>query len=300
MFRVRRQVYCTNQYTGENICAAVLDTGITKHPDFDGRIVGFSDFVNGRIGLYDDDSHGTHVSGILAGSGRLSEGKFRGIAPGCRLVVGKVLNSNGDGSIDHMLRGIEWILKNRKLWNVRILNISIGLGLYLNGSQKERLLASVEEVWGQGVIVVVAAGNEGPKPGTLSPIGSISKINTVGCNEGGYFGEKNSLCENHSGRGPEDSPLRKPDIVAPGTDITSCNSLVRYTARGYYHGYVMKSGTSMSTPIVSGAAALCLEKCPEAGNEEIKRRILYSATNLREPWYKQGWGMLNIKRMLDF
>ncbi len=62
----------------------------------------------------------------------------------------------------------------------------------------------------------------------------------------------------------------------------------------------MKSGTSMSTPIVSGAAALCLEKCPEAGNEEIKRRILYSATNLREPWYKQGWGMLNIKRMLDF
>ena len=183
MFRVRRQVYCTNQYTGENICAAVLDTGIIKHPDFDGRIVGFSDFVNGRIGLYDDDSHGTHVSGILAGSGRLSEGKFRGIAPGCRLVVGKVLNSNGDGSIDHMLRGIEWILKNRKLWNVRILNISIGLGLYLNGSQKERLLASVEEVWGQGVIVVVAAGNEGPKPGTLSPIGSISKVITVGCNE---------------------------------------------------------------------------------------------------------------------
>lgn len=300
MFRVRRQVYCTDEYTGENICAAVLDTGIAKHPDFDSRVIGFSDFVNGKIGLYDDDSHGTHVSGILAGNGRLSDGKFRGIAPGCRLVVGKVLNSNGDGSIDHMLRGIEWVLKNKKVWNIRILNISIGLGLYLNGSQKERLLASVEEVWGQGIVVVVAAGNEGPKPGTLSPIGSIGKVITVGCHEGGYFGEKSSLCENHSGRGPEDTQLRKPDVVAPGTDIVSCNSLVRYTVRGYCHGYVMKSGTSMSTPIVAGAAALCLQKCPEAGNEEVKRRILYSATNLREPWYKQGWGMLNIKRMLDF
>lgn len=105
MLRVRKQVYCTGGYTGENITAAVLDTGISGHPDFDSRIVGFMDFVNKRIGLYDDDSHGTHVSGILAGSGILSAGKYRGIAPHCRLAVGKVLNSNGDGSIEHMLQG---------------------------------------------------------------------------------------------------------------------------------------------------------------------------------------------------
>lgn len=300
MLRVRKQVYCNGGYTGKNITAAVLDTGIARHPDFDSRIIGFSDFVNGRIGIYDDDGHGTHVSGILSGSGRLSAGRYRGIAPECSLVIGKVLNGNGDGTIEHMLQGIEWVLQKRKLWNIRILNISVGLGLELKGSQMENLLFYVEEAWRQGLVVVVAAGNSGPRPGTLSPIGNSSYVITVGCNEGGYFGKRSSLCEHYSGREAEGAAVRKPDIVAPGTDIISCNSQVRRILHGWQNAYRAKSGTSMSTPIVSGAAALCLQKCPEAGNGEVKRRIVYSATDLKEPWYKQGWGMLNIERMLDF
>ncbi len=300
MLRVRKQVYCNSAYTGKSITAAVLDTGISRHPDFIGRIVGFSDFVNGRVGLYDDDSHGTHVSGILAGSGSLSGGRYRGIAPQCGLVIGKVLNHNGDGTVEHMLQGIAWVLKKREVWNIRILNISIGLGLSLKNGQKENLIACVEDAWEQGLVVVVAAGNAGPRPGSLSPIGNSRKVITVGCNEGGYFGERNSLCEHYSGREAEDTDLRKPDIVAPGTDIVSCCSQVRHNLYGWQNAYMEKSGTSMSTPIVSGAAALCLEKCPDAQNYEVKRRILYTATDLREPWYKQGWGMLNIDRMLDF
>lgn len=300
MLRVRKHVSCSDRYTGRNITVAVLDTGIARHPDFGGRIVGFCDFVNGRAGLYDDDSHGTHVCGILAGDGSLSGGKYRGIAPQCSLVVGKVLNGSGDGTIEHMLRGIEWILQNRKNWNIRILNISIGLGLELKSSQKETLISGVEEAWVQGLVVVAAAGNAGPRPGSLSPIGNSKKVLTVGCNEGGYFGERNSLCEHYSGREAADAGLRKPDIVAPGTDIVSCNSRVRRTLHGWQNAYMAKSGTSMSTPIISGAAALCLEKCPDAVNSEVKRRMIYTATDLREPWYKQGWGMINIERMLDF
>ncbi len=300
MLRVRKQVYCGDRYTGKDITVAVLDTGISRHPDFGSRILGFTDFVNGRVGLYDDDTHGTHVTGILAGDGSLSGGKYRGIAPQCSLVIGKVLNSNGDGTIEHMLKGIEWILRKKRIWNIRILNISIGLGLDLRSSQRERLLSCVEEAWVQGLVVVAAAGNAGPMPGTMSPIGNSKKIITVGCHEGGYFGERNTLCEHYSGREAEGSELRKPDIVAPGTDIVSCNGHARRTLYGWQNGYAVKSGTSMSTPIVSGAAALCLEKSPDALNSEVKRRMIYTATDLKEPWFKQGWGMLNIERMLDF
>ena len=300
MLRVRKQVYCGDRYTGKDITVAVLDTGISRHPDFGSRILGFTDFVNGRVGLYDDDTHGTHVTGILAGDGSLSGGKYRGLAPQCSLVIGKVLNSNGDGTIEHMLKGIEWILRKKRIWNIRILNISIGLGLDLRSSQRERLLSCVEEAWVQGLVVVAAAGNAGPMPGTMSPIGNSKKIITVGCHEGGYFGERNTLCEHYSGREAEGSELRKPDIVAPGTDIVSCNGHVRRTLYGWQNGYAAKSGTSMSTPIVSGAAALCLEKSPDALNSEVKRRMIYTATDLKEPWFKQGWGMLNIERMLDF
>ena len=300
MLRVRKQVYCSDRYTGKGITVAILDTGISRHPDFGSRILGFTDFVNGRVGLYDDDTHGTHVSGILAGDGSLSGGKYRGIAPQFSLVIGKVLNGNGDGTIEHMLKGIEWILQKKRIWNIRILNISIGLGLDLKRGQRETLISCVEEAWGQGLVVVAAAGNAGPKPGTLSPIGNSRKVITVGCNEGGYFGERPSLCEYYSGREEEGAELRKPDVVAPGTDIISCNAHARRTLYGWQNGYAAKSGTSMSTPIISGAAALCLEKSPDAGNSEVKRRIIYTATDLKEPWYKQGWGMLNIERMLDF
>ena len=299
MFRVRKQVYCSTEYTGKNITVAILDTGAVRHPDFAQRIVAFSDFVNGKNGIYDDDGHGTHVAGILGGNGELSAGRYAGIAPGCSLIIGKILNSNGDGTIEHMVKGIEWVLQNRKKWNVRVLNISIGMGLSLKGNQKEELIACVENAWEQGLVVVVAAGNAGPLPGTLSPIGNIRKVITVGCHEGGYFGARDSLCEQYSGRGTVGAAERKPDIVAPGTEIISCSGRVHRTLRGWQDGYAEKTGTSMSTPMVSGAAALYLEKYPEAGNGEVKRRILYSATDLKEPWQKQGWGMLNIQQMLS-
>lgn len=299
MFRVRRQIDCNTKYTGRNVTVAILDTGVAGHPDYAERIVDFADFVNGKNGIYDDDGHGSHVAGILGGSGKLSGGRYQGIAPDCRLVVGKILNNNGDGTIENMIQGIEWVLKNQNKWNVRVLNISIGMEFHLKGKQREELIACVEEVWNQGIVVVAAAGNAGPLPGTLSPIGAIRKIITVGCHEGGYMGSRDSLCEQYSGRGSANALERKPDIVAPGTEIVSCCNRVHRTLKGWQNGYIEKTGTSMSTPMVAGAAALYLEKYPEAENGEVKRRLLYSATDLKEPWQKQGWGMLNIQRLLS-
>ena len=94
MNRCRWQIGADYAYrkrlTGQGGCIAFLDTGICAHPDFNGRIVGWKDFVHNRPSPYDDCGHGTHVAGIAAGDGSMSQGRFRGVAPGCSLVVLKV------------------------------------------------------------------------------------------------------------------------------------------------------------------------------------------------------------------
>ena len=302
MNRVRKQVGCSD-FLQENILTddvgvAILDTGIGMHPDFGSRVVDFRDFVNGRQGSYDDSGHGTHVAGCVGGSGYISRGVYKGIAPTSRLCVGKVLDHNGEGSIDSMRQGLIWVMKNRIRNRIRVLNISLGIGTSSDKERMHELVELLDEIWEQGIVVVCAAGNNGPRAGTISPLGKSRKVITVGCHEGGYFGIRRDLCENYSGRGGNDMPYRKPDIVAPGTDIVSC--CVQCSGnerRGYRNAYTRKSGTSMATPIVSGAAALYLQKFPYMNNEQVKRQMIYSARDMGDSWSKQGWGMLNMEQM---
>jgi serine protease AprX len=163
----------------------------------------------------------------------------------------------------------------------------------------DRLLAMVDSAWMEGLIVVCAAGNMGPDLMTLSPIGAIQKVITVGCNEGGYFGNDVNLCEHYSGRGPSPYAIKKPDLVAPGTNIRSCNMHFEHRGNGFRNAYIAKSGTSMATPIVSGALALLLQKYPFLTNEQAKKKLLQSTTDLNQPWNKQGHGLLNIGHMLE-
>ena len=160
------------------------------------------------------------------------------------------------------------------------------------------LVSCLEKVWDAGIFVVVAAGNKGPAAGSISPLGASRKVVTVGCHDGNSFHGRQNSCESYSRRGPTCAELKKPDIVAPGTDIMSCSAGFRQTVRGCRDAYIVKNGTSMSTPLVAGAAALCLQKYPEYSNEQLKRRILWSASDLGESWSKQGWGMLNVARSL--
>ncbi len=303
MLRVRQQVGCTDELVracgSRGITIAMLDTGVAFHPDFDNRIIDFRDFVNGKRKMYDDSGHGTHVAGCLCASGRLSGGKYRGIAPYSRLVVGKVLDYLGDGNIDSMAAGMEWVLEKRKEYDIRILNISIGMDGKAQRERMERLVSLVDEVWRSGIIVVCAAGNMGPRPMTISPLGARKQVITVGCHEGGYFGNRDYLCENYSSRGPSPYAMKKPDVVAPGTDIISCNAALERRGRYYRNAYVAKSGTSMATPIVSGGLALLLQKYPFYTNEKAKQKLLYTAKDLNEPWNKQGWGMIQIDKMLQ-
>ena len=136
MYRVKRQIGLTKElqtavlHVGRRnpaVGVAVLDTGVSSHPDLREQILVFRDFVNEQTGAYDDSGHGTHVAGCVAGNGRLSRGIYSGMHPGCRLVIGKVLNNRGEGRIDHMIKAMEWILQNSREWNIRIVNISVGI-----------------------------------------------------------------------------------------------------------------------------------------------------------------------------
>lgn len=286
------------QLDGSGITVGVLDTGMGQHPDLDGRLIRFQDFVGYRNRMYDDNGHGTHVCGILCGSGEASSGRYAGIAPGVRLAVGKVLDEKGDGSTESMLKGLEWILGIREQCRVRILNISVGIGTLEEIKKERQLQAMIEEVWNSGILVVCAAGNKGPRPGTISSVGGNNRAVTVGCHDGRYGIDFPGRCETYSGRGDEDAVLRKPDLVAPGTEIISCNLHCRRIHGKYRNAYVAKSGTSMATPIVSGIAALAMQKFPWMTNEECKQKLQYTATDLHLPWNQQGWGMVNAGRML--
>ena len=286
-------------YTGKSIGIAVLDTGIYPHEDFilpSDRIAAFRDFVHRQPAPYDDNGHGTPVCGIIAGNGRRSEGRYRGIAPESHLVVGKILDSNGNGSISHILEAVRWIIENRQRYNIRVLNISVGSESTEVDEQKSILVQSVNAAWDSGIVVVVAAGNNGPKRMSVTSPGISRKVITVGSSDdhktvllGG------SRIHNYSGRGPTRRMIQKPDVVAPGSNIISC-SLSYY---GNNSGYTARSGTSMATPIVSGACAVFLNKYPGLTNEDVKRCIQITATDLRLPRNQQGYGLLNLEALMS-
>jgi len=283
-----------NNITGRGVTIAIMDTGIYHHSDFDNRIIGFKDLVNNRIGIYDDNSHGTHVAGICAGNGRLSAGKYAGMAPGCNVVMIKILDDGGNGESCSITKGVEWILRNKNRYNIRLLNISVGTLPRTGSEEKSAIIDSVEEAWDNGIVVVAAAGNSGPGGYTITTPGISRKVITVGSSDDGLQDVFGRVKTNYSGRGPTMSCICKPDIVAPGMNITACNAMNMNDSKAYS----IKSGTSMSTPIVTGALALLLEKHPDMGTRDVKMRIKDSAVNLGLPRNRQGWGALDIEQLL--
>ena len=299
--------------TGRGIGVAIFDTGIGYHPDLFSKnrenLVAFIDTIYGRKEYYDDNGHGTHIAGILAGSGQTCNGMFEGIAPGCHYVVIKVLNQHGEGNIENVLAGISWLLKHYKEYNIRIVNISVGSTRGKNFDESSPLVLGVNKLWSIGLTVFTAAGNHGPSPYTIGAPGNSRKIITVGSSD---LIENGNL-RDYSGRGPTQSCIKKPDVVAPGSNITSCYPMVYHPhldayqpmpsskdTPQIYNGapYLARTGTSMATPVISGCAALLLEKYPYLTNKDIKLRLRNTALNLGYSHARQGWGLIRLDKLL--
>lgn len=281
--------------TGRGVGIAVLDTGVYPHPDFAGRLCCFQDMVGGRKQPYDDNSHGTHVMGVLGGSGKRSRGRYEGVAPGASLIGIKVLDREGNGSVTDLLRGLSWIRKQKERYGIRIVNISVGSVPRRETAETSALVRGVEAAWADGLVVIVAAGNEGPEARSVTTPGISRKVITVGCSDDQQSVRVGGISMvDYSGRGPTVSCICKPDVVAPGAAVVSC--CVPSVRKNHYYG--IKSGTSMATPVVSGAAALLLEKYPYLTPKEVKLRLLERARDLGLPRNQQGRGMVDLAALL--
>lgn len=273
---------------------AVMDTGIFLHKDIAENVISFYDCVEGKNIPYDDNGHGTHVSGIIAGTGMHSMGKCKGINPNANIVSIKVLGKKGSGKTTYILKGIDYLLKNKEKYNIRILNISVGGNYNPKDKDNNILIEVVEKAWKAGVVVVAAAGNNGPENGSITVPGVSKRIITVGSSDDIRNDKKNRTknnISNYSGRGPTCNCIVKPDIICPGNGILSLKNNI--------DGYVVKSGTSMATPIVSGLVSIMLEKNPNMMPKDVKKILLRNTIDTFQDKNIQGYGKLDIGRILN-
>ncbi len=272
---------------GTGISVAVLDTGVFPHLAIKDRIVSFKDYQTQRIIPYDDNGHGTHILGIIGGN--LASQRFYGVAPGCRFHVYKILNQNGNGKIQILTEAIWDVIARSKQEKVHIINISIGVAEHLASEEYEKLNHAIDEAWKRGIVVVAAAGNNGPMENTVTLPGINKRVITVGCSDDKSKGMIGGLKKGYSGIGPTSDCVVKPEVLVPGTNIRSCGIQSP-------NSFSIKSGTSMAAPVVTGMIALLLEKYPHLTPDEVKLKIYHSVTKVQDN--EHCWGQLYVDNLL--
>ncbi|MDG4783651.1 S8 family serine peptidase [Micromonospora sp. WMMD961] len=269
--------------TGSGVRVAVLDSGVdTTHPDLVGQVVASRSFIPGQD-VIDHNGHGTHTASTVAGTGAASDGKERGVAPDADLVVGKVLDEFGSGSISGIIAGMEWAARTE---HAKVINMSLGVSAW--HTQDDPLSQAVNQLTAEtGALFVVSAGNGGPDPYTLGAPGTADAALTIGAVDASdHLADFSSV-----GPRANDEAL-KPDMTAPGVDVLAARSQHLPWGEGYYR---VDSGTSMAAPHVAGAAALLLQKHPTWSARQIKDALM--STSVRTPdynAYQAGSGRLNV------
>ena len=306
---------------GAGVGIAIVDSGVTPwHDDLGpGRVVRFVDFVGFQTTPYDDYGHGTHVAGILVGNGYDSGGRRRGIAPGATLLVEKVLDGAGQGYISNVIAAIDYAIANKDALHLRIINLSVAAGVYESYTTDPLTLAAKRAVEA-GLVVVSSAGNLGrtadgsPQFGGIGAPGNAPWVITVGASShNGTADRSDDAVAPFSSRGPSVIDFQaKPDLVAPGVGIESlaeagstlftAKPLMRLwgTVQTATEPYLSLSGTSMASPVVSGAIALMLQANPELTPNMVKAILQYTAE--RRDGYgtlAQGAGFLNARGAVE-
>lgn len=268
-----------NKYLGQGQTICFIDTGLHPHFDFlmpKNRVIKFIDLINQENNLYDDNGHGTFVTGIACGSG-IIEPDFKGFAPLSNIISIKALSDKGNSSSNTILDAMEWIYNNHKAYNIGIVCMSFGANVE-NGI--DPLSKGAEVLWKKGIVVVSAAGNSGPELNSIKSPGNNPNIITVGALDI----SKNTVAD-FSSRGPTIYG-HKPDLLAPAVNITATNHRSS--------PYTKMSGTSVATPIVAGIIADIKSKYPTMSNVEIKKYLLNHCTKITGNVDVEGAGYINF------
>ena len=294
-------------YTGAGIGVAVIDSGISNGEDMPGSTIAYGySYFNGDFNDY--YGHGSHVAGIVAGTGQRSHcstcfRNLQGMAPGAKLINIRVLDATGAGTDSNVIAAIEKVISLKSTYNIRVLNLSLGRPVYESYTQ-DPLCQAVEAAWKAGIVVVVAAGNDGRDNsvgnngyGTIMAPGNDPYVITVGAMRSmGTPTRTDDAIASYSSKGPTAiDHIVKPDLVAPGNQVVSLyssngamynNYPGNAVTMGYFqtnggttgsYQYFTLSGTSMATPVVSGAAALLLQAEPSLTPDQVKAKFMLTA-----------------------
>ncbi len=302
-------------FDGTGVGIAIIDSGIALKHDLTGpngvtsRVVYSENFATGQTDASDGYGHGTHVAGIAGSSGKDSIGvgftrSFKGVAPNVSLINLRVLDQNGSGLEADVIAAIQQAINLKNTYNIRVINLSLGRPVF-ESYTLDPICQAVEAAWQAGIVVVTAAGNYGRDNslgtkgyGTIASPGNDPYVITVGAMKtNGTLYTSDDTIASYSSKGPTlIDHLVKPDLVAPGNQVVSLlapNSTLAMNypktliSNSYFEkpappgnssNYFMLSGTSMATPVVSGAAALLIQQHPSLTPDQVKARLMKTAT----------------------
>ena len=265
---------------------AFIDTGIAPHLDFllpYNRIAHFKDLINNRTIAYDDNGHGTFITGVCAGSGVCSHLQYSGIVPNANIVMVKALDNLGETSSNTIIDAMQYIYNIRNKYNIKVVCMSFGADY---SGANDPLQKGALALWNSGMVVVAAAGNSGPDSQSIKSPGTSSRIITVGGLDDGRNDGIIKIAD-FSSRGPVDSRF-KPDIVAPSVDITSTSNMFKNEL------YTKMSGTSVATPIVAGICAHIACNHSNYSPDKIKHTLLNMCHPLTHNKNDEGFGYIKF------
>jgi serine protease AprX len=267
---------------GRGVTVALIDTGVSDTPDLQGnRLVRGIDLSGDGDGI-DHYGHGTFMAGLIAGDGSASANaptQHLGVAPAARILSVKVAGADGSASVSRVIAAIGWVISHRDTYHVSVMNLSFGVDFPMPYFANP-LDGAAEAAWASGITVIAAAGNEGADSVT-SPGDDPYVITAGATNTAGTASTSDDSVTAWTGteafRG-----YAKPDVVAPGISVISLRDPgstidVQHPEGRVDDTYFRGSGTSMSTAIVSGAAAVLLSHHPGATPDDVKGALVDGA-----------------------
>ncbi len=299
--------------TGAGVGVALIDSGVSPVAGLSevGKIIYGPDlsFDSQSPNLRNLDSygHGTHMAGIIAGHdpASVTTGRFDGSAPGAHIVSVKVASADGAADVSQVIAGIEWVVEHRndKGMNIRVLNLSYGTDS-VQAADVDPLSFAVEQAWAHGIVVVVAAGNNGLSSTSLTTPATNPDVIAVGAADSmGTDTRSDDTVADFTNRG---NAARHPDVLAPGRSIVSLRDPGSYIDVSYpaarlsttddpAQRFFRGSGTSQATAMVSGSVALLLQQRPNLTPDQVKSLLMSTADPLKKTTdIAAGSGEINV------